>query len=205
MSDDYDIQDFTNASAWEKFISQLEMAIREHAELFAQAGEPLTRSTSVTFEDCEYHLHYFRDVPKEHLHASAQFPDALLQLGSKELPPIASSERHPLLRWYSLSQLLLLTPALPTDDATTFVTNDQASMLLSSLIMAATACQCALPVFVVHGRVRGGIEQAWIEQRPRYQGHVGLGPYAVFWSCCVSTFSLPRRRLLCPCLDPHQP
>ena len=144
-------------------------------------------------------------------------------------------------RRYSLSQLLLLAPRL-AEDGTIFVNADHAALLLSSLIMAATACnwymtfgviifvvvvvvvlgccccclccccctmvcligcsccsyesRCVfllyspchmfsnifhhpspLPVFVVHGGITGGIDQAWGNAQPRYLGHVGWGPY----------------------------
>eukprot|EP00742_Colponemidia_sp_Colp-10_P007138 GILJ01007667.1.p1 GENE.GILJ01007667.1~~GILJ01007667.1.p1 ORF type:complete len:952 (+),score=125.42 GILJ01007667.1:38-2893(+) len=154
----YEINDYTTATSWEKFVAAIEECLRVWNLQHGTASPPSST------EDCykmlslgkkEYKLsyHFSSSSGVNRSEEFGHFPEAMSDLMdvTQDFPTRAPK----LQRWFGVCRFLLLTP-VTVSGREREVDISEASLMLSSLNLALSHSGCALPAFVpVYSRTRG--------------------------------------------------
>eukprot|EP00794_Sanderia_malayensis_P017421 gene17421-19165_t len=164
----FEIEDFTTASEWERFIAKLEEIIRswhvmdsgqKTRHLAPQVDEPewLLESKKLLFADFDFTLSYHKllsnDFENKKQSSNPESCDAhsATTFDMFDIKFDFPSRAHCIARWYGLKEFFILSPTNPNDEINT---ESRVKLLLSSLSISLTNTSCHIPGFVQ-------IQQRW--------------------------------------------
>ncbi|XP_074476553.1 rab3 GTPase-activating protein catalytic subunit isoform X2 [Sebastes fasciatus] len=166
-SDVFEINDFTTASEWERFVSKVEEVLNDWKLIGSSAGHVTPekgeytsgnwgeKSQDINFADFKFYItHYFlkqeceKDNGTDKLEEDA-FPMAMQDLlcMNNDFPPRA----HCLVRWYGIREFVVITPGTNCE---AIISESKCNLLLSSISISLANSGCQVPMFVQ-------IQQKW--------------------------------------------
>ncbi|CAG5912367.1 unnamed protein product [Menidia menidia] len=177
-SDVFEINDFTTASEWERFVSRVEEVLSDWKLTEASVGKRSPEkgeytsgtwgeeSKDISFADFKFYItHYFLkqeckqdDVPEKREEDSIPIAMQDLLCMNNDFPPRA----HCLVRWFGLQEFVVISPGTNCE---AIISESKCNLLLSSISISLTSSGCQVPMFVQ-------IQQKW---RRIYVGE-GQGP-----------------------------
>ncbi|XP_064646210.1 rab3 GTPase-activating protein catalytic subunit-like [Lineus longissimus] len=179
----FEITDFTTASEWERFISQIEELVHEWKLADIRSKTPLRKNElalgnwdekaePILFADFKFFItRHWLKREEDAVHSTQETAtDGETENESEVLPPALQdmmntendfpARAHCLCRWYGLREFITIAPAGQSDS---IVSESKVKILLSSVSIAISNTGCLVPIFVqVHHRWRkyyaGGCE-----------------------------------------------
>ncbi|KAM4525060.1 rab3 GTPase-activating protein catalytic subunit isoform 1-T1 [Odontesthes bonariensis] len=165
-SEVFEINDFTTASEWERFVSRVEEVLNDWkltensvGKQSPEKGEYTSgtwgeESKDITFADFKFYItHYFlkqdcKDDGKDRREEDA-LPLAMQDLlyMNNDFPPRA----HCLVRWYGIREFVVISPGTNCE---AIISESKCSLLLSSISISLASSGCQVPMFVQ-------IQQKW--------------------------------------------
>eukprot|EP00743_Colponemidia_sp_Colp-15_P010108 GILK01011101.1.p1 GENE.GILK01011101.1~~GILK01011101.1.p1 ORF type:complete len:958 (-),score=137.87 GILK01011101.1:61-2934(-) len=154
----YEINDYTTATSWEKFVATIEECLRVWNLQHGTASPPSStedfyKKLSLGKKEYKLSYHFSSSSGVNRSEEFGHFPEAMSDLMdvTQDFPTRAPK----LQRWFGVCRFLLLTP-VTVSGREREVDISEASLMLSSLNLALSHSGCALPAFVpVHSRARG--------------------------------------------------
>ena len=140
-ADVFEIEDWSCATSYERFIRSLEERCREWGLDRGGNGRLSGESCELSFNERSFRLRYFSSQPDRPATEAALY---LPGRGGEE-----EEEQEGLWTWLGLRSFLLLAPS-----AARKVSRHEAGLLLSALSLASAAAQCCFPLLVKVGEPR---------------------------------------------------
>ena len=182
VSEVFEIEDFSTATAWERFVGQVELRCVEWGIDRGRLGRGRQQRCELLHSERSYTLAYHSAAPAQQTPQAALFlpckgegeevdgaaEDAGDGRGGGAGEGAGDGVAALLSAWLGVRSYVLLSPSFVTRK----VSRHEATTLLSALSLAATAAQCALPLLVTVGErwkmEYWGITTAQSAEHPRH-------------------------------------
>eukprot|EP00111_Clytia_hemisphaerica_P009870 TCONS_00028921-protein len=165
-SEVFEIDDFTVASEWERFIKRIEEVIGPNgwnldskddvADTKRPATEWISNSQQLKFHGVDFVIVHHKkamakdnnqkNLVKHQQKENEELPKAILE--SVEFEMDFCPRSYPLSRWYGLKEFVILSSLNDTTD-----TESKINVLLSSISIALSNCKCQIPMFIQVGNI----------------------------------------------------